>query len=341
MIVFLVSRIVSSTFAFLYPGYKSYKALSRRPADEVELERWLMYWSVIAAVIAFEYVAEWLIRWIPFYYFFKTVFLLFLALPQTQGSTFISQAHVAPLLHAHEDQIDAAVSKMKTQLYAFLQERFQTLWDQVTRTMGIPQQQQANAARAPNAGAANPPTLADPLSGAVQVVSGWWTSYAPAIIANGAAYIASRQQAAAAQAAQNAASRRNVQAAGYDVGGPVAGPSKVTSVEARRAALEAELTALGPAAVTDTNNSIRPSASNSSLPSSSSSVSYGHGAVPRKRTESGVTAESGSDVDAGKYENIAAEDVGSGGEDSPSNRRSGWFSGWGASRQGYERVKSD
>ena len=71
MIVFLFSRIVrqvdptrtyaprlmvtacSSAFAFLYPGYKSYKALSRRPADEVELERWLMYWSVIATVIAF------------------------------------------------------------------------------------------------------------------------------------------------------------------------------------------------------------------------------------------------------------------------------------------------
>ena len=249
--------------------------------------------------------------------------------------------HVAPLLHAHEHQIDAAVSKTKTQLYAFLQERFQALWDQIVRGMGMAQQQQANVAPAPNAGAANPPTFADPLSGAVQMVSGWWTTYAPAIVANGAAYIASRQQAAAVQAAQNAASRRNVQVAGYDVDSPVAGSSKPTSVEARRAALKAELAALGPAPITDMDNTIRPSASSGSLPRSSSSVSYGQGAVPRKRTESGVTAESSSDGDAGKYENIAAEDVGSGGEDSPSNRRSGWFSGWGAGRQGYERVKSD
>jgi receptor expression-enhancing protein 1/2/3/4 len=269
------------------------------------------------------------------------LFLLFLALPQTQGSTFLYQVHIAPLLHAHEDQIDAAVSKMKTQVYAFLQERFQALLEQITRSMGMAQQQQANVAPAPNAGAVNPPTLADPLSGAVQMMSGWWTSYAPAVIANGAAYIASRQQAAAAQAAQNAASRRNVQVEGYDVGGPAAGSSKPTSVEARRAALEAELATLGAAPITDMTNTIRPSASNSSLPSSSSSVPYGHEAVPRKRTESGVTAESGSDGDAGKYENIAAEDVGSGGEDSTVNRRSGWFSGWGAGRQGYERVKSD
>jgi len=286
-------------------------------------------------------LAEPFICRIPFYYFFKTIFLLFLALPQTQGSTFIYQVHVAPLLHAHEHQIDAVVSKMKTQLYAYLQERFQTLWEQVTKSMGIPQQQQANIAPGPNAGAANPPTLADPLSGAAQMVSGWWATYAPAIVANGAAYIASRQQAAAAQAAQNAASRRNVQADGYDVDGPTAGPSKLTSVEARRAALEAELAALGRTPITDLSDTIRPSAGNNSPPSSASSVSYGAGAVPRRRTESGVTAESSSDGDAGKYENIAAEDVGSGGEDSPSNRRSGWFSGWGTNRPGYERVKSD
>ncbi len=278
---------------------------------------------------------------IPFYYFFKMVFLLFLALPQTQGSTFIYQVHVAPLLRAHENQIDAVVSKMKTQLYAFLQERFQALWEQVARTMGMTQQQQANVAPVPNTGAANPPTLADPLSGAAQMMSGWWNTYAPAIIANGAAYIASRQQAAVAQAAQNAASRRNVQTAGYDVDGLATGSSRPTSVEARRATLEAELAALGPAPITDMSDTIRPSAGNNSPPSSSSSVSYGGEPVPRRRTESGVTAESSSDGDAGKYENIAAEDVGSGGEDSSTNRRSGWFSGWGASRQGYERVKSD
>ena len=269
------------------------------------------------------------------------VFLLFLALPQTQGSTFIYQVHVAPLLRAHENQIDAAVSKMKTHLYAFLQERFQALLDQVTKTMGIPQQQHANVVPAPNVGAANPPTLADPLSGAAQMVSGWWTTYAPAVIANGAAYIASRQQAAAAQAAQNAASRRNVQPEGYDVSGLATGSSRRMSVEARRATLEAELAALGPAPITDMSDTIRPSANDNSPPSSSSSISYGAEPRPRRRTESGVTAESSSDGDAGKYENIAAEDVGSGGEESSSNRRSGWFAGWGASRQGYERVKSD
>ena len=47
---------------YLYPGYKSYKTLSQRPANEADIERWLMYWSIIGCVVAIE-SAEWLINW--------------------------------------------------------------------------------------------------------------------------------------------------------------------------------------------------------------------------------------------------------------------------------------
>lgn len=57
------SRTHSSAVAFLYPGYASFKTLSQRPASEEELERWLMYWSVLGCIIGVEYVAEWLVSW--------------------------------------------------------------------------------------------------------------------------------------------------------------------------------------------------------------------------------------------------------------------------------------
>jgi len=49
--------------AFLYPAYASYKTLSKRPASDTDLERWLMYWSILGVILAVEYVAEWLVRW--------------------------------------------------------------------------------------------------------------------------------------------------------------------------------------------------------------------------------------------------------------------------------------
>jgi len=59
----LVAGVRSATTAFLYPAYASYKTLSQRPASEEELERWLMYWSVLGGVVAVEYVAEWMVSW--------------------------------------------------------------------------------------------------------------------------------------------------------------------------------------------------------------------------------------------------------------------------------------
>jgi hypothetical protein len=51
----------SSVGVFLYPGYASYKTLSQRPASEADLERWLMYWSVLGCIVGVEYIAEWLV----------------------------------------------------------------------------------------------------------------------------------------------------------------------------------------------------------------------------------------------------------------------------------------
>ncbi|KAG8834730.1 hypothetical protein FRC17_007454 [Serendipita sp. 399] len=326
---------VSSTAAFLYPGYKSYKALSKRNVDEAELERWLMYWSVIGFISAFEYVAEWLISWIPLYYFFKTVFLLFLALPQTQGSTFIYSVHLAPLLRGHEDQIDSALSQMKLAVYEFIQEKLRSIWNQVSGGSAA----QAGIASSgpvpstPNVGAVNPPSMADPLSGAVQLVSGWWNSYAPAVIATGAAYIASRQQAAE-QAVQQRRLQREQRTQPQKA-------SDTASVLARRRELEAELAALPLVASPSPSTTLKdPLTGNSSTSVASSSSSYGiHSGETRRRK-----VESGSEGEGGKYENIAPEDVGSAGEDSPtraSNPRTSWW-GWRASSyQGYERVKND
>lgn len=289
-----------------------------------------MYWSVMGFISAFEYVAEWIISWIPLYYLFKTLFLLFLALPQTQGSTFVYSVHLAPLLKGHEDEIDSALAQLKLAVYEFIQDKLRAVWNQVLGNAA------ANASGAPpvtDVRAVNPPSMADPLSGAAQLVSGWWNAYAPAIAATGAAYIATRQQAAAATAQQ-----RRGESSGASVASVRSGDDRA-SVLARRRALEAELAALPQVSSPSPNKAVSESFagdSNTSGLSSSSSYSLNTGEARRRK-------ESGSDEDAGKYETIAKEDVSSSGEDTQSsnNPRASWW-GWRASsNQGYERVKSD
>lgn len=95
------SPFKSGWFAFLLPSYHTFKALKQRPFSEPEIERLATYWAVVGAFVALEYSGEWLFSWyvfiappalilsktyvrFPFYWELKTVFLLFLSLPQTQ-----------------------------------------------------------------------------------------------------------------------------------------------------------------------------------------------------------------------------------------------------------------
>ncbi|KAF9527785.1 TB2/DP1, HVA22 family-domain-containing protein [Crepidotus variabilis] len=129
MFMSTISRLLSAWFAFILPCYATYKALSRRPLAEPDLQKWAMYWSVIGAFVAFEYVAEWLISWLPFYWEVKTVFLLFLSLPQTQGSTYIYLTYFKPFFTRNERELDQGLVALNQNVLAFVQAKLAALWE--------------------------------------------------------------------------------------------------------------------------------------------------------------------------------------------------------------------
>jgi receptor expression-enhancing protein 1/2/3/4 len=236
--------------------------------------------------------------------------------------------HLAPLLRGHEDQIDSALTQVKFAVYEFVQEKLRLIWSSVIG--GTPPSATATGATSTtNVAAVNPPSMNDPLSGAAQMVSGWWNAYAPAIVATGAAYIATKQQAA-----ETALQQRKLQSAKRQNSAPISGPQskadRVSSKEARRRELEAELAALAQAPSSPIGDPI------SSGLSSSSSYSL-HGTQARRRKESD------SDGDGGRYETIAKDDVTSSSESigSPTTNRKSWWNWRSSTYQDYERVKTD
>ncbi|KAI0672118.1 TB2/DP1, HVA22 family-domain-containing protein [Trametes maxima] len=325
MLIYLTFRLISATTAFLYPGYASYKTLSQRPASEAELERWLMYWSVLGCIVAVEYVAEWLVSWLPFYYFLKTLFLLYLALPQTAGSAYLYQTHLRPFFAAHENQIDSALAQAKAHLYASLQRLLRRAWEHVSGTVAQIQSQPGGLSAGESAleedAAANsgaPPTLADPVSGPAQLVAGLWGTYGPGLLASGAALL-NQAQTSAAQASANAARRQ-------------------PSAAERRRQLEAELASLPEDARPYDVSSVTSSPAFESVP-------MPPGTNPSRNSSSGSLRERPSGKSAFEEVEVPSdmEGEGSGQPASPrsdANRRSSWF-GWGGSAAGYERVKND
>ncbi|KKY18121.1 putative membrane biogenesis protein yop1 [Phaeomoniella chlamydospora] len=79
---------------FLLPGYYSLEALFS--ANKVDDTQWLTYWVVYAFFTVIESLIN-AVYWFPFYYVFKFVLILWMALPQTGGAQIIFRSFVQPV----------------------------------------------------------------------------------------------------------------------------------------------------------------------------------------------------------------------------------------------------
>ncbi|KAJ7165048.1 TB2/DP1, HVA22 family-domain-containing protein [Mycena filopes] len=339
MLFYLTSRLVSSVAAFLYPGYASYKTLSQRPASEEDLERWLMYWSVLGCIVGVEYVAEWVISWIPLYYPIKTLLLLYLALPQTRGSTYIYTNHLQPFFRTHESQIDSLLAQLRVYIYQQLQRWIKLAWEHIGASMG--QQPLDSQASAYPDGAAPPPPPPNGLGG---VVGSLWRSYGPGILANGAAFLRPVPATGPHRAPITMNSPAGIPPSSMFYRGADAAGTTTQSILERRRQLEAELAALPPVPSSLSSLSLPsvpvtpPGSSGYSRNASGQDIS--NRSSPRERRDSF----------GGRFEEVEVPSDGEGydvrdnhdGRPAPASRGS-WF-GWGGGGgggQGYDRVKTD
>ncbi|KAI0778387.1 TB2/DP1, HVA22 family-domain-containing protein [Trametes elegans] len=227
MLMSMISHVLSAWFAFLLPSYATWKALAHRPISEPDLERWGQYWAVVGAFVAVEYVSGWLLDWVPFYWEARTAFLLFLALPQTQGSSWVYATYLQPFLEKNQADIDAGIAAAQTNVLTFIQARlqvfWQTFWDLATKASANPGQ--PGSAPAAGAGGAQPAAAG---GNPVELARSLWASYGSSLIG------AFQQAAKPATGAQAASASANGAPAPYDVGAS-------SGVQAHQNAFTAEL----------------------------------------------------------------------------------------------------
>lgn len=90
-----IGEILSNFVGFVIPTYYSLVALKTAgSADDSEL---LTYWVVFAFLNVIEFWSKAILYWIPFYWFIKTLLLVYLALPQTSGAKYVYNAILEPV----------------------------------------------------------------------------------------------------------------------------------------------------------------------------------------------------------------------------------------------------
>jgi len=96
--IFLIggSKLMSDLVSFLYPAYMSFKAIdTASPTDD---KQWLTYWVVFGATSIVESCASFLVSWIPFYFFIKIGFFVWLYHPKFLGAGIIYSQALRPIL---------------------------------------------------------------------------------------------------------------------------------------------------------------------------------------------------------------------------------------------------
>ncbi|KAF9916968.1 ER membrane protein DP1/Yop1 [Lobosporangium transversale] len=109
-------KLLSNLLGWVYPAYRSFKALETQQKDDDT--QWLTYWTVYGFVSILESFTDILLYWFPFYFFLKTVFLLWLMLPTFNGASTIYTRVLRPFLLQHKEEIDSSYYNLKAKVSA-------------------------------------------------------------------------------------------------------------------------------------------------------------------------------------------------------------------------------
>ncbi|CAG8959524.1 hypothetical protein HYALB_00003257 [Hymenoscyphus albidus] len=106
-------QLLTNFAGFVIPGYYSLEALfSVGRTDDTQ---WLTYWVVFAFFTVFESLVS-AVYWFPFYYTFKFILILWLALPITGGAQVVFRSFIQPVFSRYFSGPGAASANLQSKV---------------------------------------------------------------------------------------------------------------------------------------------------------------------------------------------------------------------------------
>ncbi|GAA5940588.1 HVA22/TB2/DP1 family protein [Sporobolomyces koalae] len=96
----IAAGFLSNLLGWALPAYFSIKALES-PGHQDDIQ-WLTYWVIFGAFTFVESFSKVIVAWFPYYFTFKTLFILYLILPSTRGAVVVYDKIFKPTLSAQK-----------------------------------------------------------------------------------------------------------------------------------------------------------------------------------------------------------------------------------------------
>jgi len=109
----IAGQFLTNIAGFVIPGYYSLEALfSVGRSDDTQ---WLTYWVVFAFFTVFESAVN-AVYWFPFYYTFKFLLVLWLALPITGGAQIVFRSFIQPVFSRYFSGPGATAANLRSRM---------------------------------------------------------------------------------------------------------------------------------------------------------------------------------------------------------------------------------
>ena len=106
----IFDTIITNLLGTLYPAFWTIKSIENN--DLIEQKNWLTYWAVFSFFILLDMLSPIIIKFIPFYFVMKIMFLIWLFMPGTHGCKFIYNLIVKKIFRKYEDKVDNVFQKV-------------------------------------------------------------------------------------------------------------------------------------------------------------------------------------------------------------------------------------
>jgi len=105
------ATILTLTITVLYPAFKSIQALETESATDDK--EWLTYWIIFGLFNLIDDVFGCILSFIPYWYWVKLGFFIYLLAPQTRGAQFLYNAFVKDLLEKNKAKIEGLINDVQ------------------------------------------------------------------------------------------------------------------------------------------------------------------------------------------------------------------------------------
>ncbi len=112
--IFDADALITNLVGTIYPAFWTMKSIETNSKDD---KHWLTYWICFAFFNIIETFSGFILRFIPFYFFLKIIFLIWLF---SHGSFYVYQLLVVRIFKSFENDIDKATNSVKNYTNEFV-----------------------------------------------------------------------------------------------------------------------------------------------------------------------------------------------------------------------------